>query len=546
MPTPSMSSHHSLLFCSELNPELMEELKTLRSEYARLKEFESKREVDSVQRLEESCDDAKRLSEKFKENYFATKSNLEDTQQLLGESKAREAKVRKEVVELTEKCDKLREEMKDERNKAHKAALEAEGAHQSEKKSIMEKAREDMQTLEGSLTQKIEAEREQHKEKMAQKDAQRVQLENNLSEQLKNEREKSANSLRSVKEQAEKKMAELEESKKAEIDTMGKEFVALKTKGEGMLRGERQKRKDLERKIKDEYEVKIAAKVEENERVTSFQKEYEQNALAKVAKRDQQIKVLDARNREAMRANGELEEKAKKAERRSKELASDIDRLRRQLGSRFGPGGASQSQLDELTSMCKSLREENRRLKEMNPDRLLMTSDLPGPASRSADPKEGTSFSKSTLTEMRCEYEEKIEAMEDEKRDLVMKASAATTETQKAEQRAWELDEQLAKVKAELTTAKLALQRKEISSSDFSAGLSASSKKSYEANVNGEKENTPNARARGLPPSGAKRQDFTPKDNEPKPKKNAQKSLMDLTSKDNADPTGAAPECQQS
>ena len=71
-----------LCWFSELNPELMEELKTLRSEYACLKEFASKSGVDSVQRLEESYDDAKRLSEKFKEQFFQAKSALEETQRL--------------------------------------------------------------------------------------------------------------------------------------------------------------------------------------------------------------------------------------------------------------------------------------------------------------------------------------------------------------------------------------------------------------------------------------------------------------------------------
>ncbi len=62
-----------LCWFSELNPELMEELKTLWNEYSHLKEFESKRGVDSVQRLEESYNDAKRLSEKFKFAIFPSK-----------------------------------------------------------------------------------------------------------------------------------------------------------------------------------------------------------------------------------------------------------------------------------------------------------------------------------------------------------------------------------------------------------------------------------------------------------------------------------------
>ena len=60
----------------------MEKLKTLRSEYARLKGFESKRGVYSVQQLEECYNDAKRLLEKFKEQIFQAKSALEETQHL--------------------------------------------------------------------------------------------------------------------------------------------------------------------------------------------------------------------------------------------------------------------------------------------------------------------------------------------------------------------------------------------------------------------------------------------------------------------------------
>ena len=162
-----------------------------------------------------------------------------------------------------------------------------------------------------------------------------------------------------------------------------------------------------------------------------------------------------------------------------------------------------------------------------------------------------SSFSTSALTQLREEYEERIEVLEEEKRGLVMKSSAATTETRRAEQRSWELEEELAKARSELTTTKLALQRAE-RRSDFSAGLSASSRKRYEEgnDRNNGKDNTLNVRIRGLPPSGAKKQDFTPMfpesalKNKDAPK---QKSLMELTVKGDGNAAESAPqECTQS
>ena len=138
---------------SELNPELLEEIKMLRSEYSRLKEFESKREVDAVQRLEETFDDTKRLADRYREQFFQHKAELENTQELLRESEAREARLTKELAELTDKYKKQGVDMKEERLKAHKAALDAERAYQNEKKNLIEKSRQDAQILEATMTQ---------------------------------------------------------------------------------------------------------------------------------------------------------------------------------------------------------------------------------------------------------------------------------------------------------------------------------------------------------------------------------------------------------
>ena len=71
----------------------------------------------------------------------------------------------------------------------------------------------------------------------------------------------------------------------------------------------------------------------------------------------------------------------------------------------------------------------------------------------------GGGINGSTLTQLRSEYEETIEGLKDEKRELVMKISAAITEKKRAEQRSCNLEEELSKTKDKLASTELSLQR---------------------------------------------------------------------------------------
>lgn len=525
---------------SELNPELMQELMTLRSEYSRLKEFESKRETDAVQRMEESCDDAKRLSDKFKEQFIRTKNELEDTQQLLRESEAREAKLKVEVAEWSVRYTALGEEMQDERNKSHKAALDAERNFQNEKKALIDQSRQHLKELEEKLTVKLEQERKQHTEKQEQLITGRNELEARLLRQLTEVREQSSATLRSVKEISQTKIEELEQQIKDGQEKAKKDLEDqqenLKVRGKGVLSKVKNDAEAKMNKIKEQCRVEIGNLQAHLDRVTEFQQDYERKAQAKISKREQQLKLITARHREAERSVSELEDKCKKAESATKQLAGDNDRLRRQLGSRGGPGGASQSQVDELMSVCNSLRDENRRLKESG----FLSGRAAAPSLNNDASQPSSAISKSALIEYREEFEERIQALEDEKRDLVMRNSAAMTDVQKAEQRAWELEEQLAEVKSQLTHAQLQNQRKD-RRADFSAGLNSNSKSRTAIPPSAiKKENaTPNINHRT--------RDFTPKSSSTKKDVKAQPSLMDLTTMKSYKPDADAnPECKQS
>jgi len=549
---------------SELNPELLQELMTLRSEYARLKEFESKREVDAVQQLEESCDDAKRLSDKFKERYLRTKSWLESTQQLLRESEEREKQLKNDVADWSKRYQALDEKMKEERLKSHKSAIDAERDYQNQKKNIMEKARQELIGLEEKLTMKLDAERKQHKEKLDVAELEKNELERRLSRQLSALRDESASALRSQKEAAQKRFDELEKIKQNELDALKKakaeENEALVEKGKEMFRQSKKKAAAAKEQLVRKYEAVIDKLEEELQGLKSFQQQYEQKAKAKISKRDGQIQVLETKHQEALRSSYEWEEKAKKGARNSKELSADNDRLRRQLGSRFGPGGASQTQVDELMSVCNSLRDENRRLRESN--NCLGKNQFAAFSKDAHEPNSSTApISKSALVQYREEFEERIQELEDEKRDLIMRNTAAITDVRKAEQRSWELEQELEKLRSELTTAKLSMERNQIRNSTPnirkrglppSGGLKQSKTLSgapgSEVANNEDKENsTPNTHT--MPPSGIKASraaDFTPKVLSHKIKAAPMPTLMDYTSTSHNKGACENPECKQS
>jgi chromosome segregation ATPase len=285
----------------------------------------------------------------------------------------------------------------------------------------------------------------------------------------------------------------------------------------------------------------------------SIQEEYEKAASAKIAKRDQQLKVFDDKLQNAARVNEELEERAKKIERSKRELMTDNDRLRRQLGSRFGPSSESEKQLEELISVCNSLREENRRLKGNNPEcGLLSLITMPEICddNDSSLSQHIAGISKAAFMQLREGYEEKIEALETEKRDLIMRNSAAVAETQKAEKRSWELEEEITKIRSELTTAKLVLQRTQ-RRDEFPSGLSACSRTNYEGSGALNKENNTNSTTTIHSPepslSNYKNWDFIPK---PIQHNSTEKAdlpcLMELTSKSGEIDADGAPECKQS
>lgn len=74
----------------------------------------------------------------------------------------------------------------------------------------------------------------------------------------------------------------------------------------------------------------------------------------------------------------------------------------------------------------------------------------------------------STITQLRAEYEDTIRLLNDEKRELVMKNSATVSDLQRMEQKTWQLEDVVSRLKEELTSAHLKIQRAMINSENQS------------------------------------------------------------------------------
>jgi chromosome segregation ATPase len=230
-------------------------------------------------------------------------------------------------------------------------------------------------------------------------------------------------------------------------------------KGKAMLRDTRSKAEAEINEIDDEL-------TETKQVLSQLQKahaEYQEKTQAKVASYKHKLLFASSRITELSGENDEMQETVKTIEREKFKVLEENDRFRRQLGGRYGADGKTQNQLETLRKEFNAILEENRELKKSGAkrgDKLASISENtfetngPTPYSRGG-------VSGSTLSQLREEYEEQIQALNDEKRELVMRNSAAITDVQKAEQRSWDLEKQLAKIKDELTSTKLAVQRAE-------------------------------------------------------------------------------------
>ena len=199
----------------------------------------------------------------------------------------------------------------------------------------------------------------------------------------------------------------------------------------------------------------------EQQELIGNQKDYEQRVTTKLNNYRQKLQVSQTEAQEATVECENLQVRLKKIERQKVTLQDENDRFRRQMNGRMG---YDQAQYQELQREYNLLLEENQALKNAsNNDEESYSGKNHAlfEARESLNYLNGTNVHISSLSQLRTEYEEKIEELCDEKRQLIMKNSALITEEKRAVNRSWDLEVQLKDIQEKNTSLQLQIERLE-------------------------------------------------------------------------------------
>jgi chromosome segregation ATPase len=409
------------------------------------------------------CSELQEKQSELQEVHASAQESLEEAQAELEEVMAREASLREEMAAMIGEKNLLEEQLEAERVSKECAISAANQILEQNREELEEKGKKDLSDLQEKMNTLLEQERQAYRKQLIKAATDFKELKFNSDAALEETKTELKAMLTSKKEQHQAQISTMKEQYEAAIESLKNQAIEdrdiLIDKGKAMLRDTRSKAEAEINEIDDEL-------TETKQVLSQLQKahaEYQEKTQAKVASYKHKLLFASSRITELSGENDEMQETVKTIEREKFKVLEENDRFRRQLGGRYGADGKTQNQLETLRKEFNAILEENRELKKSGAkrgDKLASISENtfetngPTPYSRGG-------VSGSTLSQLREEYEEQIQALNDEKRELVMRNSAAITDVQKAEQRSWDLEKQLAKIKDELTSTKLAVQRAE-------------------------------------------------------------------------------------
>ena len=243
---------------------------------------------------------------------------------------------------------------------------------------------------------------------------------------------------------SQQKIDYMKQEHQAEIEKLRQDVKSDRTnlihQGQGVIENLKLELQQTKKDLQETNDLRKAAE--------SARDEIEKLLRGKINSLKDKLEISAEETSDLIREKADLDHKWRAMEREHRKLLDDNDRFRRQLSGGFGDGH-SQAQLERLQRECNDLLQENRSLKQNGFSAII------------DDDAELSSYgrSRSTIAQVRREYEEKIEALTDEKRELVMKQSASFADVQKAEQRAWEREQENARLANELTSVRVELAR---------------------------------------------------------------------------------------
>lgn len=393
------------------------------------------------------------------------RESLDETKADLVDARAREEVLREEMAGMFGEKNILEEQLELERLSRDQAILSAKTMLENTREELEERGKKDLSDLQEKMNSLLEQERQAYRKQMIKAATEFKDLMKTSTTAIEEIKEEMKTALTLKQDQHDAQILKLREEFEVEVENLQKQAMAdregLIEKGKTMLRESKRK---WEAEI-NEIEGELSDTSDALSQLQKVHSEYENKAQAMVAAYKHKLSYATSRITELTTENDETQETVKIIEREKLKVLEENDRFRRQLGGRYGADGKTQHQLETLQKEFNFILDENRELKKSVVKRGTgeTLAAIPEDQFESTGTKPyGGGVSGATLSQLREEYEDQIQALNDEKRELVMRNSAAITDVQKAEQRSWELEKELAQIKDELTSAKLAVQRAEM------------------------------------------------------------------------------------
>lgn len=433
-----------------------------------------------VETLETEIEDLTERQEVVDVELDKTAWELDNSRNKLAEKGRHVDELEKQIKRMQKQQDSLEADLEKERSIRKEESEVGQEALETTRHLLETKNRKDLEELQTNMNRLLEAERKAYRIKDEEASHMLMKSEKEWHEKYVELQERSASSLKHSRQEAQERIDFIKKEYDLEMEKIRKESGESQDK---LVRKGRQVLEEAKSKATEEMqrlESECQDLENKNHRLEQEKEELDRLLKGKIVSLQQQLQFTSSQVEERTREADEYIDHIKKLEREKYKLSEENEQYRRQIGGRYGADGKTHSQLEKLQKEYNSVVDENRKLKmQVNSRGDLLLASI----SEGDDAENGQSYRKNggvdrqALMELRKEYEERIEELNDEKRDLIMKNASAATDVHKAEKRAWEREDDISRLQQEITSLKLMLQRADLETESLSSAHQENSEK---------------------------------------------------------------------
>lgn len=477
--------------------------------------------MQSLRESQEKCDNLNRRAEHLSETAQQRQSvveqqseELREYQDMIDKSQSDLQNLRNEVHKLKEICkegskanQKLQHDLESLSREHRETSCQLQ-QKETEVESLEQQTdelRNEIQQLDKDLLEQRQLRMQENEQARKNLEETCERLELQRKEELSLAEQSLKKTLEDQRNESRKKEAELDEKFQTCDKTWRGRFQELKEKSSQALHNAKNEHQENVKCLNREHDeainkIKVDSKAKHNEviqRGTKLMEEAKIKATAEICRLRNLHSDIEAKHRqvvqdkETMQAQfeahcrkmqGELnavhleieersreleesQEQLKLLEREKYKLSKENEQYKRKLGGQYGASGEIQAQLVQLRKEYNEVVEENRQLKKDMKSHSMSTIT----EDQSQDKPyrgRGGRIDSHMMTEIRQEYEKRIGKLNEEKRDVIMKLSSKESDIIKTQQKLWEREQEIDRLKKEKVDLQLQVERSELAAAE--------------------------------------------------------------------------------